>query len=301
MRVLIAENFSVKNEAMTLGIDLMEGYKSPYDSEIAERIKNIGEITEITKISSLGLNNNNEEIIKKLLNDEGDLGIALDSNGETIKNIKENGLIAFISSYGVISRYGIVATNETMDRIVLIAKDLETIKSAFEILKGHDEKDSTSYNRDLEEFENTNLKTGELEGGYIKHSNADFELLRAVEFASATARFDGVLYGAATKYDSLKSLFTNYRNKLDKDVKEEIFKGNFLLAKKNRNVYTDALKLRRLIRDEVKENFENLDLIKLKADEIILVNLTGYPALVKSDSVYLAKMYEDNKLLRGEI
>jgi aspartyl-tRNA(Asn)/glutamyl-tRNA(Gln) amidotransferase subunit A len=52
----------------------------------------------------------------------------------------------FTPTYGLVSRYGLLDYANSMDKIGIMAKDIEDVALMLQVIAGHDDKDSTSSN-----------------------------------------------------------------------------------------------------------------------------------------------------------
>ena len=162
------------------------------------------------------------------------------------------GVVGLKPTYGLVSRYGLVAFASSLDQIGPITKDVEDCALLLNIIAGHDEKDSTSSNLPKKDYskaikkEVTGLKIGipkeylgegineevkqailEVAETYRKmgatveecsFSAADYALatyyiIACAEASSNLGRFDGIRYGyRSKKQDNLKEIYRNSRS-----------------------------------------------------------------------------------------
>ncbi len=162
------------------------------------------------------------------------------------------GVVGLKTTYGLVSRYGLVAFASSLDQIGPITKDVEDCAILLNIIAGHDEKDSTS--ADIEKKDYTKalkndvkgLKIGipkeyfgeginqevkeKLEQAIEKYKElgatveecslnvadyalATYYIIACAEASSNLGRFDGIRYGYRTEnYTNLKELFKNSRS-----------------------------------------------------------------------------------------
>lgn len=65
------------------------------------------------------------------------------------------GVIGFKPSYGLISRWGVVAFAQSLDTVGIIARKIEDVRKMFKVLNSHDDKDPTSISNSLRSRINT--------------------------------------------------------------------------------------------------------------------------------------------------
>ncbi len=213
------------------------------------------------------------------------------------------GIVGLKPTYGLVSRYGLVAYASSLDQIGPATKDVEDSALLLEIIAGHDEKDSTSSNvpkkdylKDLKkgvqglkigvpkeffgEGINEEVKKSVLEAAEIyrklgaeveeislpiaDYSLATYYIISCAEASSNLGRFDGIRYGYRTKnYNSLKDIYVNSRTEgFGEEVKRRIILGTYVLSSGYYDAYyKKAQKVRTLIINEFRKNFEKYDVI----------------------------------------
>ena len=162
------------------------------------------------------------------------------------------GVVGLKPTYGLVSRYGLVAFASSLDQVGPITKDVTDCAMLLNLIAGHDEKDSTSYNIEKKDYTKSlkndvkGLKIGvpkeffgeginaevkaKLEEAIEKYkemgaiveecsldvaeySLATYYIIACAEASSNLGRFDGIRYGYRAKdYKNLKELFVNSRS-----------------------------------------------------------------------------------------
>ena len=162
------------------------------------------------------------------------------------------GVVGLKPTYGLVSRYGLVAFASSLDQIGPITKDVTDAAMLLNIIAGHDDKDSTSYDIEkkdytkalkndvkglkigvpkeffaeginaevkekLEEAIETYKKLGatveEISLDIAKYSLATYYIIACAEASSNLGRFDGIRYGHRTEhFTNLKELYRNSRS-----------------------------------------------------------------------------------------
>ena len=162
------------------------------------------------------------------------------------------GVVGLKPTYGLVSRYGLVAFASSLDQIGPITKDVQDAAMLLNILAGHDEKDTTSQEREKEDYTKalvkdvSNMKIGvpkeffgdglnpevrakleetiqtykdlgaeveEFSLDIATYSLATYYIIACAEASSNLGRFDGIRYGYRTQnYSSLKDIYKNSRS-----------------------------------------------------------------------------------------
>ena len=93
---------------------------------------------------------------------EAVLALGSDTGGSIRQPAAYCGVTGLKPTYGRVSRYGLIAYASSLDQIGPVGRNVKDCAALFEVLAGHDEKDSTSSNQPLESWEE--LVSGGMEG-----------------------------------------------------------------------------------------------------------------------------------------
>lgn len=162
------------------------------------------------------------------------------------------GVTGIKPTYGRVSRYGLIAYGSSLDQIGPLAKDVTDCAALLEIISQYDKKDSTSVNRDDNDFTSAlvddvkGLKIGlprdyfsegldpdikdavyaaakkleekgaiveEFDLGMVEYTIPTYYIIAAAEASSNLERFDGVKYGYRTdSYTDLHNMYKKSRS-----------------------------------------------------------------------------------------
>ena len=162
------------------------------------------------------------------------------------------GVVGLKPTYGLVSRYGLVAFASSLDQIGPITKDVTDSAILLNMIAGYDEKDSTSM--DIEKKDYTKSLVNDVKGMKIglpkeyigegineevkkaildvakkyeemgatveecsldvgKYATAVYYIIACAEASSNLGRFDGIRYGYRTeKFENLKDIYKNSRS-----------------------------------------------------------------------------------------
>lgn len=319
--ILIKDNIQVDGWSVTSGSKILQGYIAPYDATVVTKLKanglmcfgrsNMDEFAmgSTTESSYYGITKNPHDLSRVPGGSSGGAaaavagGIAIaalgsDTGGSIRQPAAYCGCVGLKPTYGRVSRYGLAAYASSLDQIGPITQSVEDAALLYDIIKGHDAKDSTSAehedgktiinsdrkltiaaidnyiseaNKDIQDAYALALKELEKAGHTIVHKNmqntkydiATYYILATAEAATNLARFDGVRYGKRAEASNVSELFYNTRSEgFGDEVKRRILLGNFVLSSGYYDAYyLKAQKVRHLIRDEFNAIFKEADLI----------------------------------------
>lgn len=162
------------------------------------------------------------------------------------------GVVGLKPTYGLVSRYGLVAFASSLDQIGPITKDVEDAAILLSLIAGKDEKDTTSVdipkkdytkslrkdikglkigvpkeffgegmNKDVKSALEKTIETYKKLGAQIEeisldvsnYSLATYYIIACAEASSNLGRFDGIRYGYRTNnYENLRDIYKNSRS-----------------------------------------------------------------------------------------
>jgi len=321
--ILIKDNIQVKNWSVTSGSKILQGYIAPYNATVIEKLREAGcspvgranmdefAMGSTTESSFYGATKNPHDTTRVAGGSSGGSaaavagGIAIaalgsDTGGSIRQPASYCGVVGFKPTYGKVSRYGLAAYASSLDQIGTITQDVEDSAILYDMIAGHDPKDSTSAevkhtpiapnldptkrytiavidnyieeaDSDIQEAYRVAIKALEDAGHKIIHKNmsntkydiATYYIIATAEAATNLARFDGIRYGNRAEAKNVKELFVNTRTQgFGDEVKRRILLGNFVLSSGYYDAYyLKAQKVRHLIRDEFNKIFDEADLI----------------------------------------
>lgn len=167
--VSIKDNISVKGMQNTCGSKILEGYISPFDSHVVEKIKNNdGVILGKLNMDEFAMGSSNENSAFKKVHNPWDLdrvpggssggsaaavaagltplSLGTDTGGSVREPAAFCGIVGVKPTYGRVSRYGVVAFGSTLDQVGTFGRDVEDAALLTEVISGIDNKDFTTVN-----------------------------------------------------------------------------------------------------------------------------------------------------------
>ena len=271
----IKDNINVKGTYTTCSSKMLENYMSPYDATVIEKINEQGmpilgklnmdefAMGSSTENSAFKITKNPWDLSKVPGGSSGGSAAAVAANmvpwalgSDTGGSIREPasfcGVVGLKPTYGLVSRYGLVAFASSLDQIGPITKDVEDSALLLNVIAGYDEKDSTSYDKPKIDYTNClkkdikGLKIGvpkeffgegineevkeqlkkaietykelgaeveECSLDIAKEALAAYYVIACAEASSNLGRFDGIRYGyRAEKFNDLNELYINSRS-----------------------------------------------------------------------------------------
>ena len=271
----IKDNICMTGVKTTCASKMLENFVSPYDATVIEKLNN-EEIISLGKLNmdEFAMGSSTENSAIKVTHNPWNLNkvpggssggsaaavaadmvpwaLGSDTGGSIREPASFCGVVGLKPTYGLVSRYGLVAFASSLDQIGPITKDVTDCAMLLNLIAGHDEKDSTSANNEKEDYVQAltgnviGLKIGvpkeffgegineevkkaleesiekykemgaiveECSLDVAKYALATYYIIACAEASSNLGRFDGIRYGYRTKnYTNLKELFRNSRS-----------------------------------------------------------------------------------------
>lgn len=271
----IKDNLCTKGVRTTCSSHMLENFIAPYDATVIEKLKaegmiNLGKLN----MDEFAMGSSTEySYFKKTKNpwnlntvpggSSGGAAAAVaagmvpwalgsDTGGSIRQPASFCGVVGLKPTYGLVSRYGLVAFASSLDQIGPITKDVRDAAMLLNIIAGHDEKDSTSIdiekkdytanlekdikgmrigipkefygdgiNQEVKESLQKAIKTYEEMGAIIEECSLDianyalatYYIIACAEASSNLGRFDGIRYGyRSPNATSLKDIYKKSRS-----------------------------------------------------------------------------------------
>ena len=271
----IKDNICTKGVKTTCSSKMLENFISPYDATVMEKINaenmvmlgklNMDEFAMggSTEYSYFHVTRNPWNLNKVPGGSSGGSAAAVAANlvpwslgSDTGGSIREPasfcGVVGLKPTYGLVSRYGLVAFASSLDQIGPITKDVKDCAMLLNVIAGHDERDSTSANvekqdyvkalrnnvkglkigipkeffgeginkevkesleKAIEKYKELGAEVEEFSLDIAKYSLAAYYIIACAEASSNLGRFDGIRYTYRTKeYSNLKELYKKTRS-----------------------------------------------------------------------------------------
>ena len=314
----IKDNICISGETCTAASRMLEHWVAPYDATVIEKLKqqdfiSIGKtnrdefaIGSSTEKSAFGPTRNPWNLDYVPGGSSGGSAAAVaaieavwalgsDTGGSIRQPASFNGIVGLKPTYGLVSRYGLLAFASSLDQIGGLTKDVTDAAILLNAIAGYDAKDSTSIPQDKKDYKKAlvnnvkGMKIGvpreffgegikpetkeavkkalafyEKEGAElvdvsIPHINSGvsvYYIIAPAEASSNLARYDGVGFGYRAEGKDIIDMYIKTRSTgFGEEVKRRIMLGNYVLSAG----YYDAYYLKALkVRTLLKQEFDEV-------------------------------------------
>jgi len=318
----IKDNILIKGRKVSSASKLLENYVATYDAFVIEKLKTAGVVflgrTNMdefamggsTENSAFGVTRNPHDPERVPGGSSGGSAAAVGGNlalaalgSDTGGSIREPasfcGVVGFKPTYGAVSRRGVMAMASSLDQVGPIAKTIDDAKLVFDIIRGKDDLDATSWSSDSVLDKNqakTKLKIGvprdfvkeglhpetaknfaetldklkhaghevvDIELPSFKYALACYYVLMPAEASTNLARLDGLRYGAYRPGTDLLGDYQATRGEgFGPEVRRRIILGTYVLSAGYADeFYYRAVAVQRLIKAEYARVFKEVDVI----------------------------------------
>lgn len=313
----IKDNMCTRGIPTTCASRMLENFVPPYESTVTQKLNEAGAITVgKTNLDEFAMGSSTENSAYQVTANPWDLtrvpggssggsaaavaaeecivSLGSDTGGSIRQPASLCGVIGLKPTYGLVSRFGLVAFASSLDQIGPFARTVEDAAILLSAIAGHDPKDSTSLKVEIPDY--TQFLKPDLKGikvGVIKETFGEglnsvvgdtvnkaiaqlkslgaeiievtcprfrygvpaYYVIAPSEASANLARYDAVKYGIREHADKLISMYTKTRaTGFGKEVKRRIMIGTYTLSAG----YYDAYYLKaQKVRTLIKQDFEN--------------------------------------------
>ena len=360
MPVALKDNMVTRGIPTTCSSRILAGWRPPYDATVVERLRAAGAVIigktnldefamgSSTENSAFGPTRNPLDTSRVPGGSSGGsaaavaagfaaVGLGSDTGGSIRQPAALCGVVGVKPTYGVVSRYGLVAFASSLDQIGPFTHTVADAALVIEVIGGHDPNDSTSIPQpapailptlsegveglrvgritDLPEgadpdvlerveaafdaLADAGAKVVDVEVPAFTYGLTAYYLIAPAEASSNLARYDGVRYGLRVDAPDTNAMYMATREAgFGDEVKRRIMLGTYALSAGYYDAYYGkALKVRRLIADDFARAYEHADVLITPTSPTV-----AFPLGAKTDNplaMYLCDTYTIPSNLSG--
>lgn len=271
----IKDNMCITGTRTTCSSKMLENFVAPYDATVIEKLNSedmiyLGKLNmdefamgSSTETSALFKTHNPWDLSRVPGGSSGGSAAAVsadmapwalgsDTGGSIRQPASLCGIVGLKPTYGLVSRFGLIAYASSLDQIGPLTKDVTDSAMLLNLIAGHDEKDTTSMDMPKKDYtkalvndvkgmkigvpkeylgEGTSTEVKEAMFNVVKkyqelgatveecsldvgqYASAVYYIIACAEASSNLGRFDGIRYGYRTEnFENLKDIYKNSRS-----------------------------------------------------------------------------------------
>lgn len=320
--IAVKDNILIEGRRASAGSKILENYVASYDATVIQKLKKEGAVFlgrtnpdefamgSSTENSAFGATKNPLDLTRVPGGSSGGSAAAVAGNlalaalgSDTGGSIRQPaalcGLVGLKPTYGVVSRFGLIAMGSSLDQIGPLTKTVADAELLFDAIRGHDEKDSTSlpeakiglpatsakplvlgvpraflkegvdadvlstFEKTLEALKSKGYEVRGIEMPNLPYSLAAYYIIMFAEASTNLARFDGIRYGLSTPSDTIRDVYAKTRGEgFGPEARRRILLGAFVLSSGYAEAYyRKARDVRSLIRGDFERAFAGIDAV----------------------------------------
>jgi len=322
--IAIKDVLMVEGLPCTCGSKILEDFIAPYTATSVKHLKDAGMIIvgktnmdefamgSSTEHSAYGVTRNPWDTTRVPGGSSGGSAAAVaacyvpvslgtDTGGSIRQPASFCGVTGLKTTYGRISRYGLVAFGSSLDTVGVFARTAEDVAMIFSGMAGRDERDATSVNQPvpkikfdpktirglkvgvpkeyfisgiqpeveqktraaIEKLKELGAEIREISLPHTEYAVPVYYIIAPAEASANLARYDGIRYGPRLGSDNLWDVFFKTRGgKFGPEVERRIMIGTYALSAGYYDAYYgQAQKVRTLIKRDFENAFKDVDVI----------------------------------------
>ena len=291
--VAVKDNISTEGVRTTCGSEMLEAYVPPYDATVVEALKDAGAtivgkanmdefgMGSTTETSAFGATENpaapgrvpggsSGGSAAAVAAGEADLALGSDTGGSVRNPAAFCGVVGIKPTYGLVSRYGLVAYANSLEQIGPLAPTVEDAAGLLDVISGPDERDATTrdagtdsdyasaadgdvegttigvptelvegaddgvcerFEEALDDLRSQGATVEEVSLPSVTHAVEAYYVIAMSEASSNLARFDGVRYGNSGGFEgNWNEAFSRSREAFGEEVKRRVLLGTYALS-----------------------------------------------------------------------
>lgn len=334
--IALKDNLCTRGIATTCSSKILDGWRPPYDATVVTRLAAAGAVAvgktnldefamgSSTENSAFGPTRNPHDTDRVPGGSSGGSAAAVaagfvpvslgsDTGGSIRQPAALCGVVGVKPTYGLVSRYGLVAFASSLDQIGPFSTTVADSAHLLQAIGGHDPMDSTSIPEPFPDLVSvldrgveglrigriTDLPSGadpdvaerldaafdalaaagatvvDVEVPAFTYGLTAYYLIAPAEASSNLARYDGVRYGLRVPAPDTNAMYMATRHEgFGAEVKRRIMLGTYALSAGYYDAYYGkALKVRRLISDDFARAYQQVDVLLTPASPTVAFRL----------------------------
>jgi aspartyl-tRNA(Asn)/glutamyl-tRNA(Gln) amidotransferase subunit A len=348
--IVLKDNILVKGEVATGGSKILENYVATYDATVVKKLRDAGAILlgranmdefamgGSTENSAYGVTKNPHDTKRVAGGSSGGSaavvaygGVPVSLGSDTGGSIRQPasfcGIVGLKTTYGNVSRFGLMAMGSSLDQIGPFANTVEDVEEVYNVITGHDVMDSTSlsvesrsaknkslkkvigvpmsfinqegidsevlanFNESLEKLKSEGYTVKDITIEHLEKALSVYYIVMFAEVSSNLARYDGIRYGLSHPGEtSIKSYFESRTAGFGAEVRRRILLGTYVLSSGYYDAYYNKANIvRDMLKKEFAEVFNDIDVIATPTSPVpsFLIGEKSHDPL----SMYLADIF----------
>lgn len=325
--IAVKDNILIEGRIASSASKMLEHYRASYDATVIQKLKREGAVflgrTNMdefalggsTENSAFGPTKNPLDMTRVPGGTSGGSAAAVAANlalgalgSDTGGSIRQPasfcGIVGLKTTYGSVSRFGLMAAASSLDQIGPMGKTVADVLTLYKAIRGRDEHDGTSapeslyplrplkkvigvprsllakgveaevlasFEKTLDTLRGAGYEVRDIELPSLQHALAVYYIVNPAEVSTNLARYDGIRYGLSLPADDIGGVYAKTRGAgFGPEVRRRILVGTFVLSSGYADAYyRKARAVRGLIRAEFVRAFDVVDAIATPTSPIL--------------------------------